>query len=192
MPLTWYHQDSLRAGLESMGSSEYGGGWDLIQKLPDEPLADLKVVADALAQIFQVQWHEVALLRIRGNNLEFIFPRELNAAGAIPLSSSAIAARTATSQKAALFNDFTKVVHHSVFEVVPLTAPKNDFDPQRIHKLMSAAVVNRAGRSVGVVQISRKGPSRDAAGPDFTEADLRQLEIVTSYLAPLLAKQSGQ
>jgi hypothetical protein len=124
--------------------------------------------------------------------LEFVLPRELNTAGAIPLSSSAIAARTATGQESALFNDFTKVLHHSMFEVVPLGAPKPDFNPDRIHKLMSAAVVNADGQTTGVVQISRKGATRDVAGPDFTESDLRQLEIATQCLAPLLAALSAK
>ncbi len=143
-----------------------------------------KVCAE-LAQIFRVRRDEVALLRLQGRMLHFIFPAELRAAGAIPLSSSAVAARTASGRKSELFNSFVKVKHSSVFEMVKLgsrdQAP-DDSEVRVIQKLMSAPVVAPDGAVVGVVQISRKGATLAAAGPDVTPDELQLLELAGSVV----------
>ena len=51
-------------------------------------------------------------------------------------------------------------------------------DDQVIQKLMSAPVLTSNGEVIGVIQVSRKAPRPDAAGPDFTTEDLRKLEAV--------------
>jgi hypothetical protein len=48
-----------------------------------------------VAKIFHVEETEVALLELGGSLLNFLYPAELKTAGAIPVSSSAVAARTA-------------------------------------------------------------------------------------------------
>src|SRR4030081_3578414 len=53
-----------------------------------------------LAKVFQVHCPEVALLRMASRLLRFIFPEHLRTSGAIPFSSSALAAPTALSKKA--------------------------------------------------------------------------------------------
>ncbi|HYA25460.1 MAG TPA: hypothetical protein VEF05_14950, partial [Terriglobales bacterium] len=73
-----------------------------------------------IAEIFQVKETEVALLELRGKLLHFLFPEELKTAGAIPVSSSAVAARTAQTKKAEIFNSFTQVNHFSIFELIKL------------------------------------------------------------------------
>jgi hypothetical protein len=55
-------------------------------------------ICACVAKIFQVKVTEVALLELGGSMLNFLHPAELKTAGAIPLSSSAVAARTARSQ----------------------------------------------------------------------------------------------
>lgn len=161
----------------------------LLDKLANADACNLQEVCSSLARVFHAQTHEVGLLCVRGMSLEFVYPVELKAAGRIPLSSSAVAARTANTRQSELFNNFTQVTHHSVFELVPLgSAARTDFNPNRIHKLMSAPVVDDNGRVVGVIQISRKGPTPDASGPDFVEADLRELETAARQLAPLFKK----
>src|SRR6266481_268368 len=57
-----------------------------------------------LAKVFHVQYTEVALLRLESGLLRFIFPEHLRTSGAIPISSSAVAAHTALSKKAEKFN----------------------------------------------------------------------------------------
>jgi len=71
----------------------------------------------------------VGLLRLEGRMLTFLFPAELRGAGSIPLSSSAIAARTAVSRRAECFNNFAQVRHYtflssSSLETNPMTIPK--------------------------------------------------------------------
>ena len=138
-----------------------------------------------VAEIFRVRETEVALLELRGKLLHFLFPEELRTAGAIPVSSSAVAARTVQTGKAEAFNSFAQVNHFSIFELVKLG--DSGLDAQVIQKLMSAPVF--ATREVlGVIQISRKGPRPEIAGPDFTPADLQKLESVAQWVAKLMAK----
>src|SRR5256885_2039022 len=71
-----------------------------------------------LAKIFSVQYTEVALLRLESGLLRFVFPDHLRTTGAIPLSSKAVAAHTALSKKAEIFNNFARVKHASIFEMI--------------------------------------------------------------------------
>src|SRR5579859_305913 len=75
-------------------------------------------LCSVLAKIFQVQFTEVALLRLEGGLLRFIFPEHLRTTGAIPLSSKAVAAHTALSKKPEIFNNFARVKHASIFETI--------------------------------------------------------------------------
>lgn len=139
-----------------------------------------------VADMFQVKSTEVALLELRGKLLHFLFPAELRTAGAIPVSGSAVAARTAQTVKAEVFNNFTQVNHFSVFELVKIG--DSGLDDQVIQKLMSAPILSRTQEVLGVIQISRKGARPTIAGPDFTAADLRKLESVARFVAKFMAK----
>jgi GAF domain-containing protein len=143
-------------------------------------------VCAEVARIFAVNETEVALLQVKRSFLEFVFPPELKAGGAIPISSSAVAAKTATEKKAEIFNSFTTVRHASIFEVVKLGGTQADPSDQVIQKLMSAPIVS-GDKSIGVIQVSRKGRNSAVAGPDFTPADLRTLELAAEVIAPLFA-----
>jgi len=142
--------------------------------LRDNNCTPARVCAE-IASMFGVSTSAVGLLRLEGRILTFLFPAELRAAGSIPLSSSAIAARTAESRKAECFNNFAKVRHHSIFELIKLGSEPND-SSQIIQKLMSAPVIGADGTVLGVLQVSRKGVSRGASGPDFNAGDLARLE----------------
>jgi len=146
-------------------------------------------ICASVAKMFQVRETEVALLELSGNLLTFLYPAELKTAGAIPLSSSAVAARTAQTKQAELFNGFTQVKHFSVFELVKLG--NTGLDEQVIQKLMSAPVLATNGAVVGVIQVSRKAPRPAAAGPDFTSDDLRKLESVARFVGKTRAKGRG-
>ena len=80
-------------------------------------------VSMVLAKVFRVQSTEVALLRLDKGLLRFMFPDHLVTTGAIPLSSKAVAAHTALSKKAEIFNNFAKVKHASIFETIKPAAP---------------------------------------------------------------------
>ena len=143
------------------------------------PSESCKAFCASLADLFKVRTHEVGLLGVKASRLEFLHPFELRQAGSIPLSSNAVAARVATANRAQLWNDFVTVPHWSVFETVCLHEP-SDQGAQVIQKLMAAPVVSPMdGEVVGVVQICRKGPGRNAAGPDFTATDLERLRVST-------------
>ena len=146
-------------------------------------------ICTCVAKIFNVGETEVALLELGGSLLSFLYPAELKTAGAIPLSSSAVAARTARTKQAELFNGFTQVKHSSIFELVKLG--DTGLDAQVIQKLMSAPVLVGNGQVVGVIQVSRKAPRPAAAGPDFTPDDLQRLESVARFVGTLMAKVRG-
>ena len=137
-----------------------------------------------LAKIFRVQYTEVALLRLEGGQLRFVFPEYLRTTGSIPLNGKAVASHTALSKKAEIFNNFARVKHASIFETIkPGSEDQEQAAPAPIQKLMSVPIMDRDGVVVGVIQISRKGPSAPAAGPDFTAADLQRLVGVAGALA---------
>jgi GAF domain len=142
-------------------------------------------VSTKLAQILQVQRNEVALLRIEKGSLRFVFPAELRAAGVIPVSSSAVAARTAATGTPLLSNSFARVKHVSLFESVRLGKSEDDQGSEQmpIQKIMSVPVSQSDGKVVGVIQVSRKGLDSSLAGSDFTGDDLKRLEQAATVLA---------
>jgi hypothetical protein len=137
-----------------------------------------------LAKIFRVQYTEVALMRLEKGLLRFIFPEYLRTTGAIPLSSKAVAAHTALSKKAEIFNNFAKVKHASIFETIKPEGDDTDMAPvpSPIQKLMSVPIMNRDSVVVGVIQISRKGLDPKLA-QDFSREDLHDLELAAGLLA---------
>lgn len=136
-----------------------------------------------LAKIFRVQYTEVALLRLETGLLRFIFPEHLRTTGAIPLSGKAVAAHTALSKKAEIFNNFARVKHASIFETIkPENGDTEEVVPAPIQKLMSVPIMDRDLKVVGVIQISRKGLDPKFA-QDFSREDLHDLELVAGLLA---------
>lgn len=137
-----------------------------------------------LAKIFRVQYTEVALLRLDTGLLRFVFPEHLRTTGAIPLSSKAVAAHTALSKKAEIFNNFARVKHASIFETIKPGSTESDQPtaPAPIQKLMSVPILDRDSVVVGVIQISRKGLDPRFA-QDFSREDLHDLELVAGLLA---------
>jgi len=168
--------------LGRMGEIEQLAGLDPADPTPDS-------ICAGVAKVFRVTETEVALLELNGSLLNFLYPAALRTAGAIPLSSSAVAARTAQTKQAELFNGFAQVKHFSVFELVKLG--DTGLDDQVIQKLMSAPVLAENGEVIGVIQVSRKAPRLAAAGPDFTPDDLRKLESVARLVGTLMAKGKG-
>ena len=152
--------------------------------LDQEPTPDR--VCIELARLLHVQQTEVALLRLERGSLKFLFPAGLRTAGSIPLTSSAVAARTAATKTTMLSNGFTKVRHISLFEGVKLGSPETSEEhPAPIQKMMSVPVLHEEGGVLGVIQISRKGLDSSLAGPDFTHEDLRQLERAAKIVSKM-------
>ena len=143
-----------------------------------------------IARMFEVRTTEVGLLRVQGSYLKFVFPTELRTLGAIPLASSAVAAKTAVNKNAEIFNNFVQVKHASIFEMVKLGTRSDEpaMDAQTIQKLMSMAILDDKKQVLGVIQVSRKGATRNTAGPDFTDVDLHTLIEARSAIARIMLK----
>ena len=141
-------------------------------------------VSMVLAKIFRVQYTEVALLRLESGLLRFVFPEHLRTTGAIPLSSKAVAAHTALSKKAEIFNNFARVKHASIFETIKPNATdlEEAAAPNPIQKLMSVPIMDQDSTVVGVIQISRKALDARFA-QDFSREDLHDLELAAEVLA---------
>jgi hypothetical protein len=144
-------------------------------------------VCAEIARIFKVRQTEVGLLWCEGSFLKFLFPVELQSAGSIPLTSSAVAARTASSKKAEIFNNFPRVPHHTIFEQIRLNGsqPLSEM-PDPIQKMMSAAILGDGGLVLGVIQVCRKGMTPSVAGADFSEEDLELLRRTSRRIAMLM------
>src|SRR5271168_3193913 len=170
MSSTGNQGSAAKAAKESFGELER-----MISESPGSEKVCLK-----LAKILKVRRSEVALLRLEKGSLRFIFPSELRSAGVLPLSGSAVAARTASTKSPLLSNAFMRVKHVSLFEAVKLGSAADEEernqDQMPIQKIMSVPVVHPEGTVMGVVQISRKGLDSSLAGADFSAEDLKHLE----------------
>lgn len=174
------------SGKQGAGARPAKSAGDGIQELEnlvsESPTAD--TACEKIAAILRVERTEVALLRIEKGTLHFVFPTELRAAGVIPMSSSAVAARTASSRTSFMSNSFAKVKHASLFECVKLGAPGEQVAEQPpIQKIMSVPINGPQGKVVGVVQVSRKGLDPSLSGKDFSSEDLKQLEQIATILS---------
>ncbi|HZQ93651.1 MAG TPA: GAF domain-containing protein [Candidatus Sulfotelmatobacter sp.] len=139
-------------------------------------------LCSVLAKIFRVQETEVALLRLDGGLLRFVFPEHLRTTGSIPLSSKAVAAHTALSKKAEIFNNFARVKHASIFETIRPGSIEETVAPAPIQKLMSVPIIGQDKAVIGVIQVSRKGTDPKHA-QDFSREDLHDLELIAGLLA---------
>ncbi|HEU5401536.1 MAG TPA: GAF domain-containing protein [Terriglobales bacterium] len=169
-----------------------GAGLEKLEDVVAVESCTVEQVCYELSRIFRVRAQEVALLQVQRSMLKFLYPAELRSAGAIPMSSSAIAARTAASRRSDYFNNFVSVQHSSIFENVKMRgsdAPNSEMDPHTIQKLMSAPVMGAGGKVAGVIQISRKGFDLISCGPDFTSEDIEQLKAAAKVIGIFLARQ---
>ena len=148
------------------------------------PTVSLSSVAERIAKNIGVRSDEVAIMGLsaRWRHLRFLVPEKLKNMGYVPLSSnSALAARTARESRPEILNNFVAVRHASVFEGIKI----GEESAEAIQKIISAPILSD-GRVVGVIQISRKGPSATAAGPDFTPDDLGRVLALCKPLGKLM------
>jgi len=151
-------------------------------------------VCRKLAKILKVRRTEIAVLRIEKGSLRFIYPAELRSAGVLPLTGSAVAARTAATKTPLLSNNFMRVKHVSLFEAVKVTTGDEEekaAEQMPIQKIMSVPVISQDGNVVGVVQVSRKGLDASLSGADFTSEDMKQLELAAEIIARMPFMKEG-
>ena len=148
----------------------------------------LERVIPELAKTFQVKLDEVALLQLTqdGGVLRFLYPFKLQKVGIIPMTSTAsLAVRTVREKRPEMMNNFPAQKHPTIFEAVDLGAEAKSAEAKEknpIQKIMSAPLIVD-GKAVGVIQVSRKGKTAPAAGPDFTIKDLTLLMTTAGILA---------
>ena len=149
----------------------------------------LTKIAQELAKLFSVKSDEIAILQLSQDNtiLIFLYPLKLRRVGTIPMTTTnSLAVRTARDKRPEMINNFPAQKHPTVFEAVNLDDKGEERQP--IQKIMSAPLLLES-KSVGVIQISRKGKSPTTAGADFTIRDLTALMTAAGLLAKSFKKQ---
>jgi hypothetical protein len=143
----------------------------------------LESVAAILAEHFKVSPHEVGLFKFdaSGRTATFLWPpQDLGSTVKIPvkLFTTSLVSATARDKHGSIDNTFAATPHLHMFEQA-LT--------EREHRLPLQKIMTAPGMKedqlLWIVQISRKGASREEAGPDFTDEQLRQLEVLADCLA---------
>jgi hypothetical protein len=102
-----------------------------------------------------------------------------------PISLAPVAERVANAMdenRPEIDNNFPNTRHASVFEGVLMEGRDT---VNAIQKIISAPILAE-GRVISVLQISRKGTSLRAAGPDFTQEDLGKVLALCHPLGKLL------
>jgi hypothetical protein len=144
----------------------------------------LAAVAEKIAKTIGVRKDEIGILALssRWRHLHFLVPESLKRVGFIPLSSnSALAARTARDGRPEIDNNFAAARHATVFEGTKISGEPGE----TIYKIISAPIL-ADGKVIGVIQVSRKGSSPLAAGPDFTTDELGKILALCEPLGKLL------
>lgn len=148
----------------------------------------LAKVAKEIAKLFSVKGDEIAVLQLSPDNmlLSFLYPLKLRQVGTIPMTTAhSLAVRTARDKRPEMINNFSSHKHPTIFEAVNLDEAGQEKQP--IQKIMSAPLLLEA-KTVGVIQISRKGKNPANAGPDFTIRDLTALMTTAGLLAKCFKK----
>lgn len=149
------------------------------------PEVSMTTIGEKVAKSLGVQPDEIAILALSAHSrqLHFLFPEKLKNVGALPLSSnSSLAVRTIRDGRAEVINNFTNVRHAYVFEGVPL---EGRYSGDIIQKIISAPIL-AGNKAIGVIQVSRKATNVRQAGPDFTQADLKNVMALTRALGRLI------
>jgi hypothetical protein len=152
---------------------------------PKELFLDIaeRIVKGAGAQL-GAKPDEVAILVLTpdGKQLRFAAPRRFVDLGTIPVSKrDSIAVGVLSSRRGEVLNNVPAVKHVAFFESVKIrdrAAP--------IQKMITVPISHQQ-QPVGVAQISRKGDTLLAAGPDFTAMDLKKTQDFFDAVAPYLA-----
>ena len=114
--------------------------------------------------------------------LSFACPEYLVNSGMIPVSSTdAIVSTIFRTGRSVIINGFNQQKHLSVFEVIP--TPEKKISP--IWKMIGCVVATQEER-IGVIELSRRGPSIEEAGEDFSQSNLEFLRLSIDKLAPMI------
>ena len=148
----------------------------------------LDKIVQEMARLFSVKTEEIAILYLSedGGILRFLYPIKLRNVGTIPMTTTnSLAVRTVRDKRPEMINNFPAHRHPTVFEAVSLEEGGQEKQP--IQKIMSAPLLLES-KSVGVIQVSRKGKSPTSAGADFSIRDLTVLMSTSGQLAKCFKK----
>ncbi len=145
------------------------------------PKMRIEIIAEALSELFRVKLDEVAIFSLDKSRdvLVFVWPDSLKSVGSIPLSAHrCLVTETALDNKCVLDNSFASTPHLYMFE--HFLTDKTKRIP--IQKIMSSPI-NDGVTLKGVIQIARKGESRDTSGEDFQSIDIENLSSVAAVIS---------
>lgn len=134
---------------------------------------------------FGAKTDEVAILVVTtdGKHLRFLSPRKFSELGTIPVTKRDSIAVNILGRKAGeAINNVPMVKHVAFFESVKLRDR-----PVPIQKMITVPILHDE-KAIGVAQISRKGETPGAAGPDFTPAAVKKAEDFFRAVAPYLVE----
>lgn len=159
---------------------------DALAKLPEVDANQIATILQQISKAFGVKPDEVAVLALSQGDkfLRFVVPEKLGKVGDLPLTSTnSLAVRTVREKRPEVLNNFATARHPTVFEAVPLGQQRGE----PIQKIMSAPI-SADNKVIGVLQISRKGKTASACGPDFTPKDLGDLVSVANQVGRCLRR----
>jgi len=147
----------------------------------------IRVIADIIAEKLNVKPEEVAILLLTstGNTLKFVWPPALAHSSSVLPSDhrNAVAATVLASKRGKVDNKISESKHLKFFENVR----GMETSGLPIQKMVALPLMS-GPTALGVLEVSRKAKTPDAAGPDFTPEDAQALVGITREASPLLAK----
>src|SRR5262245_20623139 len=151
---------------------------------PRELLLDVgERIVKPVSGAFGVKADEVAILLVTsdGRHLRFVSPRQFADLGTIPVTKrDSIAVNILGKRTGEALNNVPQVRHVAFFESIKLRDR-----PVPIQKMITVPILDQ-GQAVGVAQVSRKGETPGAAGPDFSANDVQKAQDLFESVAPFL------
>lgn len=132
-----------------------------------------EILADFLANQFNVNKEDIAILFEKVGALSFIWPFTLNNC-AVPIDEKSTAGKTYCQKKTFIFNKFVEVAHVSLFEKFVKDENQKSLPIQKI--ISTPITIN--GEVKGVLQISRKGASPSECRDFVKEDGIKVLEVL--------------
>jgi hypothetical protein len=144
-----------------------------------------RAIAEAVGQSIAVKSDEVAILLLTtsGNTMKFIWPAPLyESNAALPADyQNAFASSVLKTMKGKVDNKVSESKHLRFFENVKGLETSG----VPIQKMIAVPLVHEQ-KAIGVLEVSRKGKTPDAVGPNFTPEDGQKLVALAKEFIPAL------
>ncbi len=143
----------------------------------------LTAMRDYLAELFSVYSDEIALImKDRDRFSSFVLPITfLSKGNSFPISKATVTKDVFEKGRPVMSNNAAKVYRLSFYEMARAAQKK----PMPIQKFISIPV-KYSDSVLAVLWISRRGPSLEESGRDFTETDIDNTEHLMSIIAPFI------